>query len=124
MACLRTDFRDECRSVSSARVRRPAWRFGADSGTEEALICVDVADTVQERLVEQGCFDGRLAVAEELDEAFECDGEGFGAWAFVEGLRCDQGDAAEAAWIDETDLAVVVEMKDRVRMGWHRYISL
>ena len=71
------------RRVSSARVRRPAWRRGADAGAEEGFVGVDVADAVEQGLVEQRGFDGGLAAAEEGDEVFEGDGEGFAAGAGV-----------------------------------------
>ena len=90
---------------------------GADAGAEEALVGVDVADAVEQGLVEQGGFDGGLAVAEEGDEVFEGDGEGFGAGAGVL-LRvcgCDDGEAAEAAGVDEAEFALPPL---RVRTAW------
>ena len=63
---------------------------GTDGGAEERLVGVDVADAVEEGLVEQRGLDGRAARVEEGDEVFEGDGEGFAAWAGKAGwLRGD-----------------------------------
>ena len=59
------------RRVSSARVRRPAWRVGRMPARKSDLVGVDVADAVEQRLVEQRGLDGRLAAAEESDEVVE-----------------------------------------------------
>lgn len=56
---------------------------GANAGAEEGFVSVDVADAVQQGLVEQRGFDGRLAVMEERDEVLERDGERFAAGAGV-----------------------------------------
>ena len=86
---------------------------GTDGGAEEALVGVNVADAVEEGLVEQRGLDGGAAGVEESDEIGEGDGEGLAAGAGVgwrllvagDWLRSVEGDAAEAAWIDETDFA-------------------
>jgi hypothetical protein len=57
----------------------------ADVGEEEGLVGVDVADAVEQGLVEQRGLDGGAAVAEDGDEVGEGDGEGFAAGALV---RC------------------------------------
>lgn len=57
----------------------------ADSGAEEGLVGVDVADAVEQGLIEQRGLDGGLAAAEEGDEVFERDGERFAAGAGVGG---------------------------------------
>ena len=49
---------------------------GADSGAEEALVGVDVADAVQQILVEERGLDRELAAAEERGEVVGGDGEG------------------------------------------------
>ena len=72
---------------------------GADAGVEEGLVGVDVADAVEEGLVEQRGFDGGFAVAEEGDEVFEGDGVGLFAGAGI-GMG-GYGAAAEAAGVDE-----------------------
>ena len=56
---------------------------GAKAGAEEGFVGVDVADAVQERLVEQRGLDRRAARMEEGDEVCERDGEGFAAGAGV-----------------------------------------
>ena len=89
---------------------------GADSGVVEGLVGVDVADAVEEGLVEERGLDGGLAVAEERDEVFERDGEGFFAGAGV-GSRAD-GEAAEAAGVDEAKLFAAAEGEDGVGVGW------
>ena len=47
----------------------------ADSGVEERLVGVDVADAVQERLIEERGLDGCLAVAEERNELVQRNGK-------------------------------------------------
>ena len=76
---------------------------GADAGVEEGLVGVDVADAVEEGLVEQRGLDGGLAGAEEGDEVFKRDGEGLaaGAGIGIGGYR----EAAEAAGVDEAEFA-------------------
>ena len=72
---------------------------GADAGVEEGLVGVDVADAMEEGLVEERGLDGGLAGAEEGDEVFEWDGEGLFARAGI-GIG-GYGEAAEAAGVDE-----------------------
>ena len=43
---------------------------GADAGAEEGFVGVDVADAVQEGLVEERGLDGGFSIAEEADEVF------------------------------------------------------
>ena len=88
---------------------------GANASVEEGLVGVDVAYSMEERLVEQRSFDGRFAVAEESDEVFERDGEGLFAGAGV-GLVCD-GEATEAAGVDEAKFAAAAEGEDGVGVG-------
>jgi hypothetical protein len=89
---------------------------GADTGVEEGFVGVDVAYSVEEGLVEQGGFDGGLAVPEESDEVFERDGEGFFPGACV-GFVCD-GEAAEAAGVHEAEFSAAVEGEDGVSVEW------
>jgi len=51
---------------------REATRLAArtDAGTKEGLVSVDVADTMEQRLVEQRGLNGSLALVEEGDEIF------------------------------------------------------
>ena len=53
----------------------------ADFGVEEAFVGVDVAYSVEERLVEEGGFYWGFAASEEGYEVGEGDGEGFAAFA-------------------------------------------
>ena len=94
---------------------------GANAGAEEGFVGVDVADSVEQGLVEQRGLDGGLAAAEKSDEVFEGDGQGFAAGAGVGSCRFQvvscrlvDGEAAEAARVDEADLAGVGE----VRTAW------
>lgn len=88
---------------------------GADSGVEESFVGVDVADSVEEGLVEERGFDGSLAIAEESDEVFEGDGEGLAAGAGVGGVL--HGETAEAARVDEAKLLTVGERENGVGVG-------
>ena len=83
-----------------------------DASVEESFVSVDVAHSVKERLVQQRRLDGGLAVAEERDEVFESDGEGFGARTFVFRVGRDDGEASEASCIDETELFAAAEGQD------------
>src|SRR5882757_1156161 len=89
---------------------------GADSSAEEALIGVDIANPMKQRLIEQCCFDGSFSSPEEADEVPVGDGEGFAAGASVGLPRRDDGQATEAAGVDETQLASAAEREDGVRM--------
>ena len=81
---------------------------GTDAGVEEALVGVDVADAVEQALVQQRGFNGGAAAPEEGIEIFLRDIK----WFFPRaGVRCcnrqrvllrrEHGEAAEAARIDE-----------------------
>ena len=94
---------------------------GADGGSEEALVGVDVADAVEDGLVEERGFDGELAVFEEGGEVGGGDGGGFGTGAGVVG---GDGEAAEAAGVDEAEFAVVGERENGVGVGWERDVGL
>lgn len=52
---------------------------GADAGAEEALVRVDVANSVEQGLVKERGFDGELAPFEEGGKGWLGDGQGFGA---------------------------------------------
>ena len=86
---------------------------GTDAGAEEALVGVDVPYSVEKGLVEEGGFDVEPAAVEERSEIVGGDSEGFGAWS---GEGCGERKAAEAAGIDEAQLATGGEMKDGVGM--------
>ncbi len=87
----------------------------ADAGTEEALVRIDVADAVEQRLVEERSFDGELAPVEEGGEGWFSDGEGFAAGS-GEGFG-DEGKSPEAAGVDEAKLATGSERQDGVGVG-------
>jgi len=98
---------------------------GADAGAEEAFVGVDVADAVEQRLVEQRGLDGQLAAAEELGEVFRSDGGGFGAGA-GEGWRAGefaQFQASEAAGIDETHFAAASQCEAGVGVRGDRGVG-
>ncbi len=79
----------------------------ADAGASKGLVGVDVADAVEKRLVEQGGLDGGFAAAEESGEVGGGNGERFLAGAEVRAIdaRGTDGQASEAAGIDEAELA-------------------
>ena len=89
---------------------------GSDAGVEESLVGIDVADAVEEGLVEQRGLDGGLAGAEEDDEVFERDCEGLFARAGI-GIG-GYGEAAEAAGVDEAELTAAAEGEDGVGVRW------
>ena len=95
---------------------------GTDAGAGEGFVGVDIADAVEQGLVEEGGLNGRSAAAEERGEVGGRDDEGFGAGAGV-GLAMD-GEAAEAAGIDEADLAAVGEGEDGVGVWRQRDVGL
>ena len=90
---------------------------GADAGVEECLVGVDVADAVEQGLVEQRGLDGGFAVSEESDEVFEGDGEGFDAgtdvFLFPRG-GSDDGETAEASSVDEAKLLSAAQSQNGV----------
>jgi hypothetical protein len=53
---------------------------------KERLIRIDVADAVEQRLVQKRSLDRGLPVAKQPDELFERNGERFCARAFVPGI--------------------------------------
>ncbi len=107
---------------------------GADAGAEEAFVGVDVADAVEDGLVEEGGLDGELTAAEEVGEVGGGDGGGFGAGAGVAGglggvgggfgVKVDDGEAAEAAGVYEAEFAAVGEGQDCVGVGWEWHFGL
>ncbi len=107
----------------------PCVTLGADAGTEETFIGVDVADSVEEFLVKQGGFYGGSAGVEERAEFGERDVERFFAWALEAffGLYLGDiqyGESSEAAGIDEANFAAIVEGEDGVGVGRHGDVGL
>jgi hypothetical protein len=107
---------------------------GADFGAEEALVGIDVADTVEQGLVEQRCLDGGASLVKELAEV------GFGdvQWlcsGTTEACRirggvtlCLFGDvhahATEAAGIDKAKLAPGTQHEHAVGVRWARHVGI
>lgn len=95
---------------------------GPDFSAEEAFVGVDVADSVKEALVEQGGLDGELASAEERQEVLLGNGKGLASGAvkaLFAGLQAVQGEAAEAARVDEAELGSSTERKRGVGVRWN-----
>lgn len=95
---------------------------GADSGTEQALVGVNVSDAGEERLIEESGFDGKAAIAEERRKCLGGDGKWLETgneetFALTEVLVVE---AAEAAGIDETEFAAAQKGEAHVRVGRHR----
>lgn len=105
---------DECGTKTDelSASKAPGLPARTDSSTEEALVGIDVAYSVEKRLVEQCSFDGGLAIAEEGDKIVERYGKRLPAGAFVNGIR--NGEAAKPAWIDKTQFAAAAESDDSV----------
>src|SRR5205823_914483 len=71
---------------------------GANAGTEQGLVRIDVPYPSQEFLVEQCALDGSLAAAEKWDEAGEIDFKRFQA----SGIECrGHAETPEAARVNE-----------------------
>ena len=95
-----------------------------DLGAEEALVGIDVADAVQQILVEQRRLDGGAAAVEELAEVGFRDAQGFlpgpvkpaGPRLFGV-LRDMQAHAAEAAGVHEAQLAPGAQHRDAMGVG-------
>ena len=94
----------------------------ADTGARESFIGVDVADAVQQRLIEQGRFDGSFTTAEEPGEVCSGDPQRLFAGAGV-GLAMD-GEAAEASWIDEANLAPITERENGMGVRRERTVGM
>jgi len=98
---------------------------GADAGVEEALVGIDVANTMQELLVEEGGLDRELAATEESGEIFGGDGEwlvtGPAEGVFCAGLVKSQ--TAETPGIDESELAARAERKNGVGVGRNGHVG-
>ena len=100
---------------------------GAYFGAEEALVGIDVADAVQQALVEQRCFNGGASLVKELAEVGFGDAQRFCAGtakaSHIRGVpRClfgdVQADAAEASGIDKAELAPGTQYEHAVGVRW------
>lgn len=69
--CFLKDLLYGCMEAKQTCAAKPTGCMrGPDTCAEEAFVCIDVAYTVQERLIEESSFDGQLATAKEVDEIF------------------------------------------------------
>ena len=82
-----------------------------DAGAKEAFVGVDVADAVEQGLVQERGLDGGSAALEETEEVFFRDGEGLGTGPVV-GVCGVDGEAPEATSIDEAKLVPAAERED------------
>jgi len=98
----------------------------ADAGVEKALVCVDVAYAVQQRLIQQCSFDRGLPATKERDEIFKPDSERFCAGSGIFPFWSNgfhHGQAAEAAGIDEAKLFATAQAEDRVSVWRDRRVG-
>lgn len=99
----------EAGELRAGELTGPAAR--ANAGAKEALVGVDVANAVEQRLAQQSGLDGELAAAKERGKLGIGDGEGFGAGAEIE-LGGADGEPAEAAGVDEAQLMAAGEREN------------
>src|SRR5580698_1090836 len=90
---------------------------------KKSLVGVDVANAMQQRLVQQCGFNRCLALAEEGDELFETNGQRLGSRAFIRCAWRDEGQAAKAARVDEAELFASTKSENSVGVGWNRRVS-
>ena len=93
---------------------------GTDAGVKESFISVDVADSVEQGLIEKRGFDRRFSITEKGNEVVKRDRERFGAGAFVFCIGCYDGEAAKAAGIDKSEFFTAAERKDSVGVRRNR----
>ncbi len=79
---------------------------------KKSLVGVDVANAMQQRLIQQRSFDRRLASPKECDELFERNGKRFGTGPFVFCVGRDDGETAKAAGVDKTKLFAAAQGQD------------
>ena len=94
----------------------------SDAGPGQGFVCIDVADAMQQRLIEQGGFDGGAAMAKESGKVGRDDGQGFDTRTNI-GLL-PNGEPAEAARIDEADLTGIGKGQDGMGMEWQRNVRV
>ena len=94
---------------------------GANTGAKERFVGVDVADTMQEFLVQERGLDRRLAFTEEADEQVKVDAERFGAGTAKATRRfsvgANDGQASESSGIDEAQFSSRRKFYDGVSVG-------
>ena len=91
--------------------KRGGEAAGTDACAKEAFVGVDVADAVEQGLVEERGFDGDFAGLEEAGEVMGVDGHRLAAWA-AEGrlfAQVEEFEATESPGIDKTNLPAIVE---------------
>ncbi len=93
-----------------------------DAGPGQGLIRIDIADAMQQRLIEQGGFDGGAAMAKESGEVSWDDGQGFDPRADIGFLP--NGEPAEAARVDEADLTSIGKGQDGMGMEGQRDVGV
>ena len=114
----------------------------ANAGAEETFVRVDVADSMEKLLVQQGRFDGGPAPAKERakrverdvqwllsgsEETFVARGSSRLALAGIRrglGRKVEYGQASETARIDEADFPSVIKLQDGVSMFRRRLVGL
>jgi hypothetical protein len=98
---------------------------GPDSGTEEAFVRVDVADTCKQRLVEQRRFDGELAASKQGGKVIGVNGERFFTCPLktVYASELAKLETAESARIDEANFATALQRQARMGVVRHRTVG-
>ncbi len=96
----------------------PGHAPGTDAGVEEALVSVDVADAGQQRLIQQGGFDGQAATPKKCSKGLGINRQWLVAGTLKDraSLQVFEGEAPEAARIDEAELAAAQKSETRVGM--------
>lgn len=84
---------------------------GTNPGPKEAFVGVDVADPVEQRLIEQSRLDRDFAALKEARKVIGVDGQRLAPWS-AEGwtfAQVEEFEPTESARIDKTDLASIAE---------------
>ncbi len=94
----------------------------SDSGAKEAFICVNIAYSSQEFLVEKSSLDGQFSPVEESSKFVRIDGQRLGSRS-AEGRIASQIaklEAPKASRVNKAQLPAVSQAQTRVRMGRNR----
>jgi hypothetical protein len=97
-----------------ARNRRGA-ATRTDTGAKKRFIGINVADTSQKLLIQQGALDGGLTAVKQREKADEVDFQGFDTGS-VETSGAGDAETTEAAWINEAQFPSRREFEDGVGM--------
>lgn len=89
---------------------------GTNAGAKEAFVGVDVADAVEQGLIEQSGFDGDFAALKEARKIISVDGHRLTArsaegWVFA---QVEEFEPTESAGVNETDLAGIAQCEPGV----------